>query len=71
MVAVLAAAVTIFVFVYFKLWGLIPLGVGCLFAGLMFLFKRLQEREELKKNPPAPKGDFITGRIENNSDGTE
>lgn len=60
--AVICAAVCIFIFVYFGLWGLLPLGAGCAFAGLMFLFKNLQEREELKANPPAPVGDFITGK---------
>lgn len=61
--AVICATVCVFIFVFFNLWGLLPLGAGCVFAALMFLFKRLQENEELKKNPPPPSGDFITGKV--------
>lgn len=61
--AVACAAVTVFIFVYFGLWGLLPLGLGLLFAALMFVCKRAQEKEELKANPPPPAGDFITGKV--------
>ena len=65
--AALVAAGTIFVFVYAPQWqwGLLAIGVCAVFAGLMFLFKRLQEQKEVKDNPPPPKGDFITGKVEN------
>ncbi|MDE7329981.1 MAG: hypothetical protein K2N30_02635 [Clostridia bacterium] len=52
-----------FIFVYFGWWGFVPLGAGCVFAGLMFVCKREQEKEERKINPPAAEGDFITGKI--------
>lgn len=66
LLAVACAAVTIFIFVYFGWWGCAPLGGAIAFAVLMFLCKRMQESEELKKNPPPPSGDFITGKVENN-----
>lgn len=66
--AVVCAAVTVFIFVYFGLWGLLPLGLGLLSAALMFVCKRAQENEEIKNNPPAPAGDFITGRVEKPDD---
>lgn len=58
-----AAAVTIMIFIFFNLWGLLPLGLCVLFAVAMFICKNAQIREELKKNPPAPVGDFITGKV--------
>lgn len=67
--AVLCAAVTVFIFVYFLWWGFLPLGGACGFAALMYLFKNKQEREEAKKNPPPPTGDFIAGKIENKENG--
>jgi hypothetical protein len=63
--AVACAAVTIFIFVYFGWWGCAPLGGAVVFAALMYICKRAQESEELKKNPPPPAGDFITGKAEN------
>lgn len=60
--AVICAAVCVLIFIFFNLWGLVPLGGACVFAALMFLCKRLQENEELKKNPPPMAGDFITGK---------
>ena len=68
--AVVCAAVTIFIFVYFTLWGLIPLMAAILFGVLMVMFKNMQEKDEKKKNPPPPQGDFITGKIktENNDE---
>lgn len=71
--AVICTAVTVFIFAYFKLWGFVPLGGAVIFAALMFLFKNKQEKDEAKLNPPAPKGDFITGKVnsEDNSDGED
>ena len=62
--AAACAAVTIFIFVFFGIWGFIPLCGAVLFAALMFLFKSLQEKEEQKLNPPPAEGDFITGKVE-------
>lgn len=61
--AVACAAVTVFIFVYFTYWGFVPLGGAFAFAGLMFLFKNKQERQELEDNPPPAEGDFITGKV--------
>lgn len=61
-----AAAVTIMIFVFFNLWGLLPLGLCIVFAVAMFLCRNAQIREELKANPPAPVGDFITGKVPEN-----
>lgn len=65
LLAVACAAVTVFIFVFFNLWGLVPLGGAVIFAALMFVCKRAQESEELKNNPPDAEGDFITGRVKN------
>lgn len=70
LLAVAAAAVTVMIFIFFDLWGLIPLGLCIVFAVAMFLCRDAQAREELKKNPPPPVGDFITGKVKNN-DGEE
>lgn len=67
--AAIAAAVTVMIFIFFNLWGLLPLGLCIVFAVAMFFCKNAQEREELKKNPPNPVGDFITGKV--NSDNSE
>lgn len=67
--AVACTAVTVLIFAYFKLWGFIPLGGACLFAALMLLVKKKQEKEEAKLNPPAPKGDFITGKVHSDDNG--
>lgn len=64
LLACACAAVTILIFALCGLYGFIPLGGAVVFAVLMFICKNAQEREELKKNPPPPKGDFITGRVE-------
>ena len=60
--AVICAAVTVFIFAYFGWWGFIPLCGGAIFAALMILCKRAQENEQFKANPPKPEGDFITGK---------
>ncbi len=71
-VAVLLAAVAIFVFIYFGWqWGLAAVGAAIVFGALMVLFKQLQEKKEKKENPPAPKGDFITGKVENGDNETD
>lgn len=62
LLAVACAAVTVFIFIYFQMWGLIPLVSACIFAALMFICKNKQEREETKNNPPPARGDFITGK---------
>lgn len=61
--AVACAAVTVFIFTYFNLWGLIPLGGALLFAALMFICKHAQEKQEQKNITPEPQGDYITGRV--------
>lgn len=62
--AVLILAAAIFIFVYAGwLWGLIALIAAAVSGGLMVLFKNLQLKEEYKKNPPPPEGDFITGKV--------
>lgn len=67
--AVICTAVTVFIFAYFKFWGFIPLGGAVIFAALMFMFKNKQEKDEAKLNPPAPKGDFITGKVNSDNNG--
>ena len=62
-IAVAAAAVAVPVFIFCELWGLVPVGVCLVCTVLMVVFKNLQTREELRKNPPEPKGDFITGKV--------
>lgn len=61
--AVLCTAATVFIFAYFGWFGAIPLVGALVFGGLMILFKNLQEKKELKENPPPPAGDFITGPV--------
>lgn len=63
--AVICSAVTVFIFVYFGIWGIAPLCGACIFAVLMIMCKRAQESEDKKNNPPPPAGDFITGKVEN------
>ncbi len=63
--AALFSAVTIFIFVYFEWWGFAPLGGAFVCGALMVTFKQLQEKKELKDNPPPPQGDFITGKVKN------
>lgn len=63
LLAVICAAVTVFIFVYFDWWGFVPLGAGCAFAALMFVCKNEQVKQERKNNPPPPEGDFITGKV--------
>ncbi|MDE7265557.1 MAG: hypothetical protein K2N52_04715 [Clostridia bacterium] len=64
-IAVLFAAVAIFIFVYFGWqWGIAAVLVAAVFGALMVLFKQLQEKKERKENPPPPKGDFITGKVD-------
>lgn len=66
--AVLCVAVTMFVFAYAGLFGLIPLGGAVVFGFLMVYFKSLQQAKELKENPPPPVGDFITGPVKKDGD---
>lgn len=61
--AATGAAVTLFIFLFFGLWGFLPLGATIIFAALMFVCKNAQTSEELKANPPPPQGDFITGKV--------
>lgn len=68
--SVLCVAATLFIFVYFNWFGLIPLGGAILFGFLMVLFKNLQQQKELNDNPPPPEGDFITGPVKKD-DGKE
>lgn len=66
LLAAACAAVTVFIFIYFGLWGLLPLGLGVAFAALMFVCKSAQESEEKRLNPPPAEGDFITGKTDKN-----
>ena len=60
------AAVAIFIFVYAGwLWGLFAVLTAGVSGALMVTFKMLQEKKERKQAPPAPQGDFITGKVEN------
>ena len=61
--AVLCAAITTFILLYFGPWGLLTVGGAIVFGGLMYFFKKREDAEELKKNPPPPVGDFITGAV--------
>lgn len=61
--AVVCAAVTVFIFVFYGFWGFVPLAGGITFGFLMVFFKRLQEEDDAKKNPPAARGDFIAGKV--------
>lgn len=63
LLAVACAAITVFIFVYFGIWGLLPLGGAAAFAALMIICKNAQERQDKKANPPEH-GDFITGKKE-------
>lgn len=63
------AAAAIFIFIYLGwLWGAMALLLAFVFGALMVTFKQLQEKQELKKNPPPPEGDFITGRVDNDDE---
>ncbi|MCD8372529.1 MAG: GreA/GreB family elongation factor, partial [Clostridia bacterium] len=64
-IAVLLAAVCIFVFVYAENlgWGFLCLIAIAICAFLMVYFKKKQEKKEGTDNPPPPEGDFITGRV--------
>lgn len=56
-------AACIFIFVYLGMtWGIITLAAAAAFFGLTLLFRSLQQKEEMKNNPPPLKGDFITGK---------
>lgn len=66
--ATTAAAVAVPVFIWYEIWGLAPVGACIVFTVLMMVFKNLQEKEELRKNPPEPKGDFITGKVKTDKD---
>ena len=61
--AVAAAAVAVMIFIFFDLWGLVPVGLCIVFAAAMFICKGAQEKQELKQNPHDPEGDFITGKV--------
>lgn len=63
-ICALIVAALVFVFIYAgMLWGLVSLGGGLVFFCLMTLFKKLDQAEQLKRNPPPPVGDFITGKV--------
>ncbi len=64
-ITVAIAAAAIFIFVYAGiLWGVAALMAAVVCGVLMYVFKQLQEKKELKDNPPPPKGDFITGKVD-------
>lgn len=63
-IAALIIAASVFIFVYAgMIWGFASLMFAAGFFALMMYFKGKQEAEERKQNPPAPKGDFITGKV--------
>ena len=67
--AALIAAGAIFIFIYAGWqWGLAAVFLALVFGGLMIHFKQLQEKKDRKENPPPPKGDFITGKVEQPKD---
>lgn len=66
--AVAAAAVSVLIFIFFNLWGLIPVGLCIVFAAAMFLCRSAQIKDETRKNPPAPQGDFITGKVKKSNE---
>ena len=57
------AAVFVFVFAGWS-WGLITVAACLVFAAAMMMCRNAQARKELRDNPPAPVGDFITGKVE-------
>ena len=68
-IAALCAAAAVFVFVFLGMaWGFICVAGAIVFFLLTRTFKRLQERQELKDNPPPPEGDVITGRVPTDGD---
>lgn len=66
--ATIAAIVAVPVFIWYELWGLVPVGACIVCTVLMMIFKSMQEKEELRNNPPEPKGDFITGKVKEDKD---
>lgn len=69
LLACVCASAAIFVFVLVDwIWGVVTIAACVLFAIGMFLCRNAQAREELKKNPPEPVGDFITGRVKTDED---
>lgn len=68
-IAALLCAAAVFIFAYFGWWGMICVIAALICAALMMLFKRLQDSEHNKANPPAPAGDFITGKASAKDDG--
>ncbi len=70
-IAAALAAACIFIFVYAGwLWGLVALSAAFVCGALMVLFRQLQNKKERRENPPPPQGDFITGKVNKNDDGT-
>lgn len=67
--AVAAAAAAVFVFVYGDMiWGIATIAFCAFSALLMVVFKNLQIKEEMTKNPPPAAGDFITGKEKKDED---
>lgn len=70
--AALIVAAAIFIFVYAGwLWGFVAVLGAFVCGALMATFKTLQEKEERKKNPPPPVGDFITGKVTDDTKDTK
>lgn len=63
-----AACVPMFIWFESPFWGLITVLIGVIFFVLMILFKRLQENAEVEATPETPRGDFITGPVNNSPD---
>ena len=69
-VALVAAAV--FIFVYLGIvWGIVTVAAAAVCFFIMMFFKKKQEEQEKAQNPPPPVGDFITGKVPVQKDGGE
>ena len=66
-VALAAAAILVLIYAPSVWWGIATVVLAFVFGALMVTFKGLQEQEARKKNPPPPQGDFIFGKVSEDS----